>query len=103
MSHWQKLMPNPNRSVLGHEIFSQHSQVSSPQGLLRTFGDICDTLDVIQVAADDVLNPLCRLVVYRFGLKTALFLLRYQVNWIHKKGLVLLFQMRYGRLLSGKK
>ena len=51
------MMPNPNRSVLGHEIFAQHSQVSSPQGLLRTFGDIYDALDVIQVAADDVLDP----------------------------------------------
>ena len=96
-------MPNPNRSVLGHEIFAQHSQVSSPQGLLRTFGDIYDALDVIQVAADDVLDPPRRLVGYSVGLKTALFLLRYQVNWIHEKGLVLLFHMRYGRLLSGKK
>ena len=96
-------MPNPNRTVLGHEIFEQHSQVSCPQGLLRTFGDIYDALDVIQVAADDVLDPPRRLVGYRVGLKTALFLLRYQVNWIHEKGLVLLFYMRYGRLLSGKK
>ena len=96
-------MLDPNHSVLRHEMFTKHSQVSPPQGLLRTFGDICDTLDVIQVSTDDVLNPSRRLVGYRFGLKTALFLLRYQVNWIHKKGLVLLFQMRYGRLLSGKK
>ena len=63
-------MLNQNRSVLGHEIFAQHSQVSCPQGLLRTFGDICDALDVIQVAADDVLDPPRRLVGYRVGLKT---------------------------------
>ena len=96
-------MPNPNRSVLGHEIFSQHSQVSSPHGLLRTFGDICDTLDVIQVAAEDVLDPARRFVGYMVCLKTALFHLRYQGNWIHKRGFVLLFHMRYSRLISGKK
>ena len=77
--------------------------MSPPQGLLRTFGDICDTLDVIQVAAEDVLDPARRLVGYMVGLKTALFHLRYQGNWIHKRGLVLLFHMRYSRLLSGKK
>ena len=49
-------MLNPNHCVLGHEIFTQHSQVSSPQGLLRTFSDICDALDVIQVSANDVLE-----------------------------------------------
>ena len=96
-------MPNPNHSVLGHEIFAQHSQVSPPQGLLRTFDDICDALDVIQVAADRVLNPVRRLVGYMVCLKTALFYLRYQGNWIHKRGLVLLFHMRYSRLLSRKK
>ena len=60
-------MPNPNHSVLGHEIFTQHSQVSPTQGLLRTLGDICDALDVIQVAADDVLDLSCRLVGLRFS------------------------------------
>ena len=44
-----------------------------PQGLLRTFGDICDTRDVIQVAAEDVLDPARREVGYMVGLKTALF------------------------------
>ena len=93
---------NPNQSVLGHEIFTQHSQVYSPQGLLRTFSDICDTLDVIQVTVDDVLDPACRLVGYMVALKTTLFHVRYESNLIHKKGLVLLFHMRYSRLLYGK-
>ena len=92
-------MLDPNHSVFGLEIFTQHSQGSLLQGLLRTFGDICDTLDVIQVAADDVLDPARRLVGYMVGLKTALFHLRYQGNWIHKRGLVLLFHMRYSGLL----
>ena len=70
-------MQIPNHSVLGHEIFTQHSQVSPPQGLLRTFGDIYDALDVIQVAADDVLDPARRLVEDMFGLKTDLFHLGY--------------------------
>ena len=96
-------MPNPNHSVLRHEIFSQHSQVSPPQGLLRTISDICDALDIIQVAAKDVLDLARRLVGYMVGLKAALLHVRYQSNWIHKKGLVLLFHMRYSRLLSGKK
>ena len=96
-------MPNPNHSVLRHEIFSQHSQVSPPQGLLRTISDICDALDIIQVAAKDVLDLARRLVGYMISLKTDLFHLRYQVNWVHKRGLVLLFHMRYSGLLSGKK
>ena len=66
-------MPNPNHWVLKHEIFTRHSQVCPPQGLLRTFGDICDTRDVIQVAAEDVLDPARREVGYMVGLKTALF------------------------------
>ena len=73
------------------------------QGLLRTFGDICDALDVIQVSANDVLDPARRLVGYMISLKTDLFHLRYQVNWVHKRGFVLLFHMRYSGLLSGKK
>ena len=77
--------------------------MSRPQGLLRTFSDICDALDVIQVAAEDVLDPARRLVGYMVGLKTALFHLRYQGNWIHKRGLVLLFHMRYRRLIPGNK
>ena len=77
--------------------------MSRPQGLLRTFSDICDTLDVIQVAVDDVLDPARRLVGYMVALKTTLFHVRYESNLIHKKGLVLLFHMRYSRLLSGKK
>ena len=77
--------------------------MSLPQGLLRTFGDICDTLDVIQVSANDVLDPARRLVGYMVALKTTLFHVRYESNLIHKKGLVLLFHMRYSRLLSGKK
>ena len=96
-------MLNPNHSVLGLEIFTQHSQESLLQGLLRTFGDICDTLDVIQVAAEDVLDPARRLVGYMVGLKTALFHLKYQVNWVHKKGFFLLFHIRYSSLLSGQK
>ena len=96
-------MSNPNHTVLKHENLAQHSQVSPPHGLLRTFGDICDTLDVIQVAVDDVLDPARRLVGYMVALKTALFHVRYESNLIHKKGLVLLFHMRYSRLLSGKK
>ena len=96
-------MLNQNHSALGHEIFAQHSQVSSPQGLLRTFGDIYDALDVIQVAADDVLDPARRLVEDMFGLKTDLFHLGYSGNWVHKRGLVLFFHMRYSRLLSVKK
>ena len=77
--------------------------MSRPQGLLRTFSDICDTLDVIQVAVDDVLDPARRLVGYMVALKTALFHVRYESNLIHKKGLVLLFHMRYSRLLFGIK
>ena len=77
--------------------------MSRPQGLLRTFSDICDPLDVIQVAVDDVLDPSRRLVGYMVALKTTLFHVRYESNLIHKKGLVLLFHMRYSRLLSGKK
>ena len=73
-------MPNPNHSVLRHEIFSQHSQVSPPQGLLRTISDICDALDIIQVAAKDVLDPARRLVGYMVGLKTALLHVTYQSN-----------------------
>ena len=96
-------MLNPNHSVLGLEIFTQHSQGSLPQSLLRTFGDICDTLDVIWVAAEDLLHLPRRLVGYMVALKTALFHVRYQSNLIDKKGLVLLFHMRYSRLLSGKK
>ena len=76
--------------------------MSRPQGLLRTFSDICDTLDVIQVAVDDVLDPSRRLVGYMVALKTTLFHVRYESNLIHKKGLVLLFHMRYSRLLYGK-
>ena len=93
----------PNLCVLGLQIFTQHSQVSSPQGLLRIFGDIYDALDVIQVAAEDVLEPARRLVGYMVALKTALFQVRYESNLNHKKGLVLLFHMRYSRLLFGKK
>ena len=66
-------MLNPNHCVLGLEIFTQHSQGCLLQGLLREFGDICDTLDVIQVAAEDVLDPARREVGYMVGLKTALF------------------------------
>ena len=76
--------------------------MSRPQGLLSTFSDICDTLDVIQVAVDDVLDPSRRLVGYMVALKTTLFHVRYESNLIHKKGLVLLFHMRYSRLLYGK-
>ena len=66
-------MLNPNHCVLGLEIFTKHSQGSFLEGLLRTFGDICDALDVIQVSANDVLDPARRLVGYMVGLKTALF------------------------------
>ena len=65
-------MPNPNHRVLRHEIFAQHSRMSPSQGLLRTFGDICDALDVIQVAADRILDPARRLAGYMVALKTAL-------------------------------
>ena len=57
-------MLNPNHRVLGLEIFTQYSQGSLPQSLLRTFGDICDTLDVIRVAAKDLLDLARRLVGY---------------------------------------
>ena len=83
--------------------FTQHSQGSLLQGLLRTFGDSCDTVHVIQVAADDVLDPARRLVGYMVGLKTALFHLRYQGNWIHRRDFVLLFHIRYSRIISSKK
>ena len=76
--------------------------MSRPQGLLRTFSDICDTLDVIRVAAEDLLDLARRLVGYMVALKTTLFHVRYESNLIHKKGLVLLFHMRYSRLLYGK-
>ena len=33
-----------------------------------TFGDICDTINVIQVAADGVLDLACRLVGFRFSI-----------------------------------
>ena len=96
-------MPNPNHRVLRHEIFAQHSRMSPSQGLLRTFGDICDALDVIQVSANDVLDPARRLVRYMVGLKIVLFHLRYQGDCIHNRGLDLFFHMRYSRLLYGKK
>ena len=86
-------MPNPNHIVPRHEIFAQHSQVSSPQVLLKTIGDICDTLEVIQVAAKDVLDLARRLVGYMVGLKTALLHVRYQSNCIHKKRLVFFHMM----------
>ena len=95
-------MHTPKYCVLRLLILTQHSQVSTPQGLLRTFGHICDTLNVIQVAADDILDPARRLVGYMVALKTTLFHVRYESNLIHKKGLVLLFHMRYSRLLYGK-
>ena len=65
-------MLNPNHCVLGLEIFTQHSQGSLPQGLLRTFGHIYDALDVIQVAADDVLDPARRLVGNMVALKNSI-------------------------------
>ena len=68
--------------------------MSPSQGLLRTFGDICDALDV--------LDPARRLVRYMVGLKTVLFHLRYQGDCIHNRGLDLLFHMRYSRFMAKK-
>ena len=60
--------------------------MSPLHGVLRPFSDIFHTIDVIQVAPDCVCDPPRRLVECKFGLKTALFHLKYQVNWVHKKG-----------------
>ena len=68
--------------------------------VLRPFSDIFHTIDVIKVASDCVCHPPRRLVECKFGLKTALFHLGYQGNWVHMKGFVLLFHMRYSTLLS---
>ena len=82
------------------QIFTQHSQISLLHGVLIPFCDTCHTFDVIQVALDRVHDPARRLVECMFGLKTGLFHLRYQVNWVHMKGFVILFHMRYSSLLS---
>ena len=55
-------MLNPNHCVLGLEIFTKHSQGSLLEDLLRTFGGICDALDVTQVAEDDIQDLARRLV-----------------------------------------
>ena len=60
--------------------------MSPLHGVLRPFSDICHSIDVIQVAPNRVCDPPRRLVGCMFGLKTALFHLKYQVNWVHKKG-----------------
>ena len=77
--------------------------MSPLHGVLRPFSDICHSIDVIQVAPNRVHDPLRRLVGCMFGLKTALFHLGYQGNWVHMKGFVLLFHMRYSSLLSDQK
>ena len=77
--------------------------MSPPHGLLRPFSDICHAIDVIQVPPDHVCDPPRRLVGCMFGFITALAHLKFQVNWVHKKGFVLLFHMRYSRLLTGQK
>ena len=77
--------------------------MSPLQGVLRPFCDSCHTIGAIQVAADRVLDQARRLVECMFVLKTGLFNLRYQVNWVHMKGFLILFHMRYSSLLSDKK
>ena len=77
--------------------------MSPLHGVLRPFSDICHTIVVIQVAPDRVCDPPRRLVECMFGLITALFHLGYQGNWVHMKGFVLLFHMRYSSLPSDHK
>ena len=96
-------MHTPNYCVLRLQILTQHSQMSPLQGVLRLFCDSCHTIGAIQVAADRVLDQARRLVECMFVLKTGLFNLRYQVNWVHMKGFLILFHMRYSSLLSDKK
>ena len=60
------------------KFFHNIARCPPPQGLSRTFGGICDALDVIQVAADHILDPARRLVGYMVALKTALVHVRYQ-------------------------
>ena len=85
----QKLMPNPNHSFLGHEIFKQQSQqpgVPPPsQGLLRTFGDICDPRGVIKVATDDVDQRAGWLDIWLVW-KQHCFILGAIQNYIHRQG-----------------
>ena len=76
--------------------------MSPLQGVLRLFCDLCHTIGAIQVAADCVLDQPRRLVECTFVLKTGLFNLRYQVNWVHMKGFLILFHMRYSSLSSDK-
>ena len=73
--------------------------MSPLHGVLRPFSDMDHPIDVIQVALDCVCDQLRRLVQHMFGLKTALFHLAYQSNWVHIKGFVILFHMRYSSLL----
>ena len=97
------MLHNPYRWVLGPQIFTQCSHMSPLQGVLRPFSDICHSIYVIQVAPDSVRDPSRRLNDFIFGLKTALFHLKYQGNWVHMKGFFILFHMRYSNLLSDKK
>ena len=96
------IIHNPYRWVLGLQIFTQCSHMSPLHGVLRPFSDMDHPIDVIQVAPDCVCDPPRRLVECKFGLKTALFHLGYQGNWVHMKGFLLLF-MRYSSLLSDQK
>ena len=50
-------------------------------GVSKPFIDTCHVHRNIPLTVEGPLNLACRL-----GLKTALFHLKYQVNWVHKKG-----------------
>ena len=67
----------------------------------KAFSDACHGHENIPLAIEEPLAH--RLVGCIFGLKTALFHLKYQGNWVHKIGCVLYFHMRYSSLPYGKK
>ena len=71
-------------------------------GVSKPFNDTCYGHRNIPLTVEGPMNLVRKLVGCMFSFKTALFHLKYQVNWVHKKGFVLLFHMRYSRLFSGK-
>ena len=72
-------------------------------GAPKPFSDTCHGHRNIPLTVEGPLDVARRLVGCMFGLKTALAHLKFQVNWVHKKGFVLLFHMRYSKLLTGQK
>ena len=72
-------------------------------GVPKPFSDTCHGHRSIPLTVKGPLEVARRLVGCMFGLKTALFHLGYNGNWVHMKGFVLLFHMRYSSLLSDQK